>query len=181
MFETANNNTNSRVEERFVVCYDRFTKPMAISLRNSLSKDSTCAIWSKKDYEQNEARLTNRNNLILLDESMVKSNLANPNLIPHKFSTGVLIKHENNTLGLYIDPNADLVKIKDTFSESWKKYVAGIVIPILTIGGIPLAIVDFVLMLSNDRKKVKFRLLFDAVNILKSDTIEKFLKGERLV
>lgn len=181
MFGNSTHNTSlERVQEKYIICYDKFTKPMALSLRNTLKKESSCVIWSKNDYESNEAKLTNRNNLIILNEDLIEKNLANPSLKPINFSKGVLLKHESNTVGIYIDNNADLGSFKDAFSESWKKYLTGVVIPILTIGGIPVAIITTMIMFANDKKKVKFKLLFDAVNKLKGDTISKLLNGDQL-
>ena len=89
----------------------------------------------------------------------------------------MLIKHEKNTLGIYIDPDADLGSFKQRFQMSWKKYLTGIVAPILLIGGIPTAIVIAFMMFYNDRKKVKFKLMFEAVNKLKINKLEDFLYG----
>lgn len=112
-----------------------------------------------------------------MNEDLIETNLANPNLKPIQFSEGVLIKHEKNTIGLYIDPNADLGNFKEKFKMSWKKYLMGILVPILLVGGIPVAIITTVMMFYNDRKKVKFRLLFDAVNKLKVKTLEDYFNG----
>lgn len=169
--------SDTDIKYKFIVIYDKFTKPMAVSLRNSISKEYTCAICDKKVYEQNEPKLSNKNNLILLDEDLINTNLANPSLKSIRFSEGVLIKHEKNTLGIYIDPDADLGSFKQRFQMSWKKYLTGIVAPILLIGGIPTAIVIAFMMFYNDRKKVKFKLMFEAVNKLKINKLEDFLYG----
>lgn len=173
-------NINEKIDAKFIICYDNFTKSMAISLRNSLGKDEAiCVVWSEKVYKENECKLTNRNNLILLNENLIKINLANPNLKHVSFSEGVVIKHERNTLGIYIDPSYKFASFKTTFAESWKKYVTGMVAPILTLGGIPGAIIVTLLLFRSDKAKVKYRLLFDAVNMLKKEVIEKFLQDEK--
>lgn len=181
MFQNNQNQHSEKVAERFIVCYDKFTKPMAISIRNSLHEEASCAIWNEKQYESNEVKLTNRNHLILLSEKMIESNLSNPCLKPIKFSEGVLLKRENNTIGIYIDKEYDLGSFKKKFSESWKKYLLGIVIPILIVGGIPGAVITNLCMYFRDKKKVKFRLLFDAVNKLKANNIEKLFGDGQLV
>lgn len=183
MFGFDNSTSTKRddsIEYKFIVIYDKFTKPMAVSLRNTISKECSCAIWNKKVYEQNEPKISNKNNLVILDEVLIKINLANPKLEPIQFSEGVLVKHENNTIGIYIDPNANLGSFKEKFRMSWKKYLIGILAPILIIGGIPVAIITTVMMFYNDKKKVKFKLLFDAVDKLKVKTIENFLNGKSL-
>lgn len=174
---SAKTRRDNSIEFKFIIIYDKFTKPMAVSLRNTIGKERSCAIWNKKVYEQNEPKISNKNNLIILNEDLIETNLANPNLKPIQFSEGVLIKHENNTIGLYIDPNADLGDFKEKFKMSWKKYLMGILAPILLVGGIPGAIIITVMMFYNDRKKVKFRLLFDAVNKFKVKTLEDYFNG----
>lgn len=36
------------IEFKFIVIYDKFTKPMAVSLRNTIGKECSCAIWNKQ-------------------------------------------------------------------------------------------------------------------------------------
>lgn len=155
---SAKTRRDNSIEFKFIIIYDKFTKPMAVSLRNTIGKECSCAIWNKKVYEQNEPKISNKNNLIILNEDLIETNLANPNLKPIQFSEGVLIKHENNTIGLYIDPNADLGDFKEKFKMSWKKYLMGILAPILLVGGIPGAIIITVMMFYNDRKKSEIQV-----------------------
>lgn len=170
---SAKTRRDDSIEFKFIVIYDKFTKPVAVSLRNTIGKECSCAIWNKKVYEQNEPKISNKNNLIILNEDLIETNLANPNLKPIQFSEGVLIKHENNTIGLYIDPNADLGNFKEKFKMSWEKYLMYILAPTLLVGDI----ITTVMMFYNERKKVKFRLLFDAVNKLKMKTLEDYFNG----
>ena len=129
------------VEEKFVIIYDKLTKPMAISLRNSINSKYTCAIWNKKYYEDNEARLTNRNYLIILNEELVYFNLANPRLRQIKYINGIILIVEGNTLGLRYDPNSAPKKLNDILKDSWKRYLTGVLAPILLVRDIPLAII----------------------------------------
>ena len=94
-----------RIKERFIIIYDEFTRPMALSLRNSIEKaNETCVVWTEKVYNDNEFKLTNHNLLILLNEKMIETHLANPAIKPIPFSEHVILKHEGNTLGLKFDP-----------------------------------------------------------------------------
>ena len=177
----SNPSQNDRTDSQFVICYSKFTKPMAISLRNSVPKDKKCVIWSKKEYYANEGRLTNANKILLLHEDLISENLANPYLKPVTFSDGILVKQEDNTIGIYVDPDTELISFKSQFKESWKKYVSGMVLPVILVGGIPGASLATYLFFLSDRKKVKFRLLFDAINkFAKDGEIEKFLNGENI-
>ncbi len=178
------NDVTQRIKEKFIICYDKFTKPMALSLRNKIT-ESRCVLWGQKDYNANESKLTNRNSLLLLNKEMIEEHFANPAIKPIKFTEGVIIKKEGNTIGIMIDPEADISKIdiKEIKSKtSWWKYVLGIVVPILTIGGIPVSIVTTILMYKNDKKKrTEFKLLFDAVQKLDEETIERYLRNEPLI
>lgn len=173
-----------RIKEKFIICYDKFTKPMALSLRNKIS-ESRCVLWGQKDYNDNESKLTNRNSLLILNKEMIAEHFANPAIKPIEFSEGVILKKEGNSIGIMVDPKVDISKIdlKEIKSKtSWWKYVVGIVVPILTIGGIPGSIVVTILMFKNDKKKrAEFKLLFDAIQKLDEETIEKYLRNEPLI
>lgn len=175
------NDATARIKERFVIIYDKFTKPMALSLRNSIVEaKETCVVWTEKVYTENECSLTNHNLLVLFNKKMIKDHLANPTIKRVNFSDGVILKHEGNTMGLMIDPDINYVDYKKKINISWKKYVWGTVLPILLAGGVPGAVIIATYMLFNDKKKIKTKLLFDAVEKLKAGTIEKFLSGEQL-
>lgn len=165
-----------RIKEKFIICYDKFTKPMAISLRNSISE--SCAVWDKKHYDENDWRLSNKNLLVLLNQKLIEENLANPKIETIHFSEGVILKHEGNTIGLQIDPEYDLSKYK--MKTNWRKYIIGTLVPIVGVGGVPGAIAVIFGLKYSDNKKKKHMLLFEAVEKLKAETIEKFLRGEQL-
>lgn len=169
-----------RIKERFIIIYDKLSHPIALSLRNSIEEKESCVVWTKKNYDNNECSLTNHNLLVLLNEEMIKVHLANPSIKTINFSEGVILKHEGNTMGLMIDPDISYRDYKQKINFSWKKYVWGTVLPILLAGGIPAAVIILTYMTFNDKKKIKTKLLFDAVEKLKAETIEKFLNGEQL-
>ena len=85
---------------------------------------------------------------------------------------------EGNTLGLRYDPNSAPKKINDILKDSWKKYLTSVLSPILLIGGIPLAIILSTYLLISDKKKIKVKLFFDAVDKLKEESLELFLNGK---
>ena len=107
----------------------------------------------------------------------------NPVIKPIKFTEGVILKKEGNTIGIMVDPKADISKKykKEEMKTSWWKYVLGVVLPILTIGGIPVATVITLILRHKDEKRVKFKLLFDAVQKLDEETIEKYLRNDELI
>lgn len=167
------------IESKFIIIYDDFTKPMAISLRNTISKKYSCVIWNKKMYEQNESQISNKSYLILLDEDMIKTNLANPNLKPIPFSQDVLVKQECHTIGIYIDPNTDLASISKQFKMAWITYLRQIVLPNLICPS-PFSFIQQFIMIYSENQKIKFKLLFDAVNKFKMEMFEDFLHGRSL-
>ena len=172
---------DNRIKEEFVICYDKFTKPMAVSLWNALGrKEGKCVIWNKKTYIDNEPKLSNWNKIVLLNEELIKTNLANPNLKEKDFSKGVLIKHEGNTLGIYINPNFKYEPFLTTFGMPWNHYIKIILPELILLGPINI-LIKYLLLLRNEKKRVKTKLLFDAINKLKGETIEKFLSDEQVV
>lgn len=173
---------DNEIKKEFIVCYDKFTKPMAVSLRSTIGREKgKCVIWDKKTYMDNEHKLSSWNKTVLLNEELVRTNLANPELKGTKFSEGILLKHEGNTLGLYIDPEYEFLSFKQAFSESWKKYLKCMVLPVLLVGGVPGATIATLLSFRSDKNKVKWRLFFDAVNKLKGETIRRILSDEQVV
>lgn len=159
-----------RIKERFIIIYDKVSHPIALSLRNSITEEKeSCVVWTKKTYDQNESKLTNHNLLVLLNEKMIKEHLANPIIKTIHFSDGVILKHERNTMGIMVDPELDYNKYAKLINNSWRDYV------VLLGGLIPL--VDKKI---NERDKIKTKLLFDAAEKLKAETIERFLSGKQL-
>lgn len=177
--DTSTKENNQRpVQEQFVIIYDKLTKPIAISLRNNINSKYTCAVWDKKYYDSNEARLTSKNYLIILNEELIIQNLANPRLKRIKYINGIIMLVEGNTLGLKYDPDSSPKKLNDILKDSWKKYLTGVLAPILVVGGIPLAILLSTYLFISDKKKIKLKLFFDAAEKLKKESLELFLNGK---
>ena len=173
------NDVTERIKERFIIIYDKFTKPMALSLRNSITKaNETCVVWTEDVYNSNEYKLTNRNLLVLLNEKMIKVHLANPSVKTVNYSDGVILKHEGNTVGIMIDPNAyalDILDSRKSFYKVLAKFSARMLISFIPFIGFSSLWLWF-----KDEKVAKRLLLFEAVEKLKAETIEKFLNGEEL-
>ena len=161
------NGVTDRIKEKFIIIYDEFTRPMALSLRNSITNES-CVVWTEKVYNDNEFKLTNHNFLILLNEEMIKTHLANPAIKPISFSEHVILKHEGNTLGLKFDPcsysylsasSADNIDVEALVEKINATINADTV--------------------AKDKKQKEISL-FKAIDKLKEGTLEKFLRGEEL-
>lgn len=178
---SAKGNNQRTVEEKFVVVYDKLTKPVAISLRNSLDSKYTCTIWDKKTYIANEMKLSSQNYLIILNEELIVQNLANPNLKPIKYINGIVMLVEGNTLGLKFDPSTSPKKL----NGNWYTYLESVVAPMLMIPKIPIAIPSVIvasllaqLYLKPIKEKIKLKLFFDAIDKLKKESLELFLNGK---
>ncbi len=173
-----NSQQSSCIEEQFIIVYDKLTKRIAVSLRNRLRDNYTCAIWNKNNYYDNECRLSNKNFLILLNEELVTENLANPRLNPVDCVQGIKRIVEGNTLGLKYDSDSAPRKLSDILKESWKKYLITTLGPIILVGGVPGAIIITSWLLVSERKKIKIKLFFDAIEKLVDELLDDFLNGK---
>lgn len=172
--------TDSKInmsEVQFVIVYEKFTKPAAISLSNQLSKKFKCAIWDKKHFLAQETGLTNRNNIILLNEDLIKENLANPSLRSYEIVPGMDYIREGNRIGIIFNETTSPKKLSDILKENWGKYAVGIVTPIALIGGVPGAVIIAWLMTINQKKKIKFKLYMDAVDVLAKSKLQEIING----
>lgn len=165
-------NNQRPVKEKFIIVYDDDTKSVAISLRNGINSKYTCVVWDKKTYDANEVRLSNQNCLIIFNEELIAQNLANPNLIPKKYTNGIMMLIEGNTIGLkfelkYLDEseylnNLNDILLKPSIWQTWNVY-------------------------ENCKKSIdmylhyldiKEKSWFSAVDKLKTESLELFLNGK---
>lgn len=164
-------------EIEFVIAYDKFTKPAAISLKNQLSTAHKCVVWSKKDYLDHESSYTNKNHIIIFNEDLIKENLANPSLSHHEIIPGIDYIKEGNAIGIVFNEASSPKKLKDILKENWGKYSIGIIAPLALVGGIPGALVISWLLTLSQKKKIKFKLYMDAVDRLATGTLNGILNG----
>lgn len=159
---------------KFIMVYDKFTKPAAYSLRNSFGKKYECAAWNENTYFANEPKFTNRNNIVLFNEKIIKEQLANPSINSIEYIPGIDLLREGNVVGLKYNSDTALKKLKDILVENWWQFLISTLGPIALVGGIPGAIIAYSLLLSSKKKKIKYATFFDAVNKLKNEGIEKY-------
>ena len=72
-------NTEKIITNKFVIVYDKLTKPIAKYISNEFANKYKIVLWNKKDYKHNEARLTNGNRVLFFDEDLIKENASIPN------------------------------------------------------------------------------------------------------
>ena len=161
----------SKIDMKFVIVYEKFTKPAAVSLSNQLSNQFECTLWDKKHYVANEASLNNKNRIILLNEDLINENLANPSLHAHQIVPGMDYKREGNMIGIVYNETTSPQKLSDILKENWGKYAAGI------IGGVPGAAIIAWLLTISQKKKIKFKLYMDAVDVLAKSKLQDILNG----
>ena len=100
-------NNQRLVPEKFVIIYDKLTKPVAISLRNSMNGKYTCAVWDKKTYDANEAKLSSQNYLLILSEEQVETIAFNI----YKDIEGIK-NFSDWEMALAVNPNITVVDVK---------------------------------------------------------------------
>lgn len=161
----------------FIIVYEKLTKPAANSLANQLSGKHKCVIWDKKHFLTEEQRLTNRNNIIFLNEDLVKENFANPNLHSNEIVSGMDYIHEGKRIGIVYNETTSPKQLSDILKENWGKYATGIIGPIALIGGTPGAVIIAWLLTISQKKKIKFKLYMDAVNVLAKSKLQDILNG----
>lgn len=168
-------NAAPKIDYQFIVVYDDKHKPVAKSLHNqAVKKRIKSTTWSRKDYLQQESRLTNHNHLVFLSDSLIKQNLANPHLEEEEVIPGVLYKHEGNSLGFYLDSNADLVetakKVGKSLKEDWL-YEAGAMIA----GGLIGVGISSVARFFSKQRKAAIYLAFRGVDEFAESILEDFV------
>ena len=125
-------------------------------------------MWTEKVYNDNEFKLTNHNLLVLLNEKMIITHLANPAVKTIPFSEYVILKHEGNTLGLIFNP-----RLYITLSGQKN----GLEDPINVLKTM---LQSLFLQEETSEKNLKEIFLFKAIEKFKEGTLEKFLRGEEL-
>lgn len=101
------------------IVYDDLTKKVAISLRNRLSeKDVKCTIWSEKQFNDNEARLSNFNRLLILSEKIAAEYLAAPSLRKVEITSYVYYKREGRIATILLKKNINFDNVFKFFEKS---------------------------------------------------------------
>ena len=165
---TSDNPTSYRVEYKFIVVYDKFTKPVANSIKNkarALSISSTA--WSEKQYLSQEPSLSNDNHVLFLSKSLLKENLSNPQLQLKKLTNGTKYKSQGNVAGIFVE-KVDFISL----NEKWL-YVVTTLICTTTIGQL-LAAWQYM----SKKKKAELYLLYKATDKFAKDNLKSFVAGK---
>lgn len=174
-FSDIGNGGPQKIDYQFIVVYDEKHKPVAKSLHNqAVRKKIKSTTWSKKDYLQQESRLTNYNHLVFLSDSLIKQNLANPNLKSKEVIPGVLYKHEGNSIGYFLDTKADFVetakKVGNSLKEDWLSEVG-----IMIAGGLIGVGIYSVARFFSKKRKAEIYLSFRGVDKFAESILSDFV------
>ena len=169
--------SEQKIEFKFIVVYDDFTKPIANSLKNeAIEKRITSTIWTEKQHNDNLPQITNENYVLFLTEKKIKEHLSNPKLKAYTIVDGVEYKKQGHELGIYfkeIDFVETAKRVGKSLKEDWL-YVAGILIG----GGVFGASILASFRYWSKKKKAKLYLLFRASDKFAESFLKKYVSDE---
>ena len=170
--------SQNRIDYQFIVVYEKSTKAIAKSLHNqAVGQQIKSTTWGKKEYLDQESRLTNYNHMVFLSESLVKENLANPKLEAKEIIPGVLYKHEGNSIGLYLDSKADFVetakKVGESLKEDWLYEVGALI-----AGGLIGVGVFSIFRFFSKKKKAQIYLAFRGIDRFSESLLKDFVSDK---
>lgn len=175
---TQKTNKSMSTNYKFIVVYDKFTKPVANSLKNKAKEMSiNSTSWSEQEYLHNEAQLNNDNNVLFLSEKLIKENLSNPSLKPNYLINGVFYKKQGANAGIYVDNKevkcSEIAKrLSNIFKEGWGKCL----IAMISGGLIGINVFAFFRYLQTE-KKAKLYLLFKATDTFAEKHLKNFVNN----
>lgn len=170
-----NQNTENFITNKFVIVYDKLTKPIAKYISNEFADKHKIVLWNKKDYRHNEARLTNSNRVLFFDEDLIKENIISKQNQKNIADYAVFASHGNNA-ALYIKENTSIPnEFLDTIKKNWGKMILTAIATGLI--GVTLATT---FLTFNNKKKLRYSILMNAAKQLCKDDniiIKSFLNG----
>lgn len=168
-------NTEKIITNKFVIVYDKLTKPIAKYISNEFANKYKIVLWNKKDYKHNEARLTNGNRVLFFDEDLIKENIISKQNQKSITDYAIFVSHGNNA-ALYIKENASIPnELLDTIKKNWGKMILTAIATGLI--GVTLATT---FLTFNNKKKLRYSILMNAAQQLCKDDniiIKSFLNG----
>ena len=170
--------SQQKIDYQFIVVFERRTKPIARSLHNQAVKNKIkSTTWSKKDYKDQESRLTNYNHIVFLSGSLINENLANPKIDAKEIIPGVLYKHEGNSVGIYLDKTKDFVEVAkqvgNSLKEDWIAEVAALI-----AGGLIGAGILSVARFFTKKQKAKIYLAFRGIDKFAESMLTDFVSDK---
>lgn len=169
-----------KIEFKFIVVYDDFTKPIANSLKNeAVGKGITSTIWTEKQHNDNLPNITNENYVLFLSENKIKEHLSNPKLKAHSIVDGVEYKKQGHELGIYlkeIDFVETAKRLGNSLNEDWLYVVGRLIGSVLRPTVLSVLYSHF--RYWSKQKKAKLYLLFRATDKFAESDLKKFVSDE---
>lgn len=166
-----NNYTEEFIEGKFIIVYDKLTKPIAKYISNEFADKYKIVLWNKKEYSCNEAKITNRNRILFFDEDLIKENIISNQNQKTIADYALFVSHGNNA-ALYIKPKASIPNEYLNFvKDNWRK----IILTALATGLIGLT----VFLIYDNKEKLRYSILMNAAQLLCKDDniIKSFING----
>lgn len=161
---------------KFIVVYDRFTKPVANSLKNkAIEKSITSTSWSEQEYLANEMNLDNNNHVLFLSEKLFKENLSDPSLPACNLIEAVFYKKQGHIAGIYVH-NGNVKcseiasRVGSILKESWGKAF----LSMIATGLLGVALYTLLKYRSKE-KQAKLYLLFRAKDCFEDKHLKDFV------
>lgn len=170
-----NNYTEKFIANKFIIVYDKLTKPIAKYISNEFADKYKIVLWNKKEYLHNEAKTTNSNRILFLNEDLIKENIISNQNQKTVADYALFVSHGNNA-ALHIKPKASIPNEYLNFvKDNWGKMI----LTALATGLIGLTVVTTFLTFNN-KKKLRYSILMNAAQLLCKDDniiIKSFLNG----
>lgn len=167
------------INYKFIVICNKFTEPIAQSIYNrAIGKGITSTVWDEKIYNAQKAKLTNANYLLLLNDTLIKTNLADPMLVGQNLFPGVMYKKQGHQLGIFIDKNQNPIKAADLFASIAKEDWGKIVLTLIASGIVGVSTILAPILYFNKKKRAKFYLYMKAIDKFDKEFLEKFVNDE---
>ena len=152
------------LECELYIVHDKDTKPLAVGLYNKLASVCKCAHWDEKHYYDNEYRATNKNRFLFLSDKLITENLLPGLTTEEKILDNVVLINSGNMYGLKADTSSALtIKLKD-----WRNIMT-------LLSGFVGAPFVWVYFKHDEKKRTRFKLLFDGVKYLTEDDHYKLI------
>lgn len=162
MFDSNKKTDNSQL----AIVYNDETKKIANYLFNKLSGAIKCVLWTTKDYEDNEPKLTSTNKILVYDEDLIKTLLPYPekeNIT--NLDCGAKFIQQGSRAGLVVNISYTSV-FKDIYNKNKYFWTASEIIP---------SVYEFFKL-----KKEKRELVFkDATDEIMKNLLLDFIKGKK--
>lgn len=167
--------TTKDLANKFIIVYDKISKPCAKYFFNELVNKDTIVLWSEKEYRHNEGKLTNNNKILFLIDELITENILSSDSKTKISDYAIFLSH-GNSAGLIVNNISSIPKeYSIAIRNNWKKLVGTMLLAGLIGVGVYATYLTF-----NEKKQLRTSILLEAAKQLckKDDiTLKSFLDG----